>query len=108
LLSVAPVKSLRLVSVDAVELEATGVRGDRRFYLVDEDGALVSTKRVPVALTVRPAVDSDHTGSRDLDTLDVIAAYRGDVPSTEPLPFGVWCGVVEAGPVAVGDPVAVA
>jgi MOSC domain-containing protein len=251
-LSVAPVKSMRLVSVDAIELERTGVRGDRRFYLVDDDGGLVNAKRVPPLLTVRAAVDNgrlilrfadgpavegevqrlgdrietnffgrlvagrivegpwaealselagkpvrlarteregdgydrgiqagaslvstaslealraasgaeqpvdgrrfrmtigidgveshaedgwigsrvrvggatilvrEHvgrcavttrdpdTGVRDLDTLDVIAAYRGDVPTVEPLPFGVWCEVVEPGSVAVGDPVAVA
>jgi len=47
------------------------------------------------------------TGIRDLDTLDVIAGYRGDVPTREPLPFGVWCEVVKPGPVALGDPVEV-
>jgi hypothetical protein len=47
------------------------------------------------------------TGVRDLDTLGAIAAYRGDVPTGEPLPFGVWCQVVRPGPVAVGDPVEV-
>ena len=45
------------------------------------------------------------TGVRDLDTLGVIGAYRADVPTGEPLPFGVWCEVVEPGAVAVGDPV---
>jgi uncharacterized protein len=54
------VKSLRLVSVDAVELETTGIRGDRRFYLVDEVGALVSAKRVPPLLTVQAGVDDGH------------------------------------------------
>ena len=49
-------------------------------------------------------LDPDR-GLRDLDTLGTIAAYRGDVPSREPLPFGVWCEVVEPGPVVVGDPV---
>jgi uncharacterized protein YcbX len=236
------------VSVDAIELERTGVRGDRRFYLVDAEGALVSAKRVPPLLTVRPLVQDGRlallfpegtavegevelgepletnfygrrvagrvvegpwnealseltgkslrlahtdregdghdrgptagatlvstgsldalrvaagattavdgrrfrmtigidgvephaedgwigdrvrvggavvvvrdkvgrcamttldpdTGIRDLDTLAAIGAYRGDVPTPEPLPFGVWCHVVEPGPVAVGDPV---
>ncbi len=240
---------MRLVSVDTIELEAAGVRGDRRFYLVDDDGALVNAKRVPPLLTVRAAVEDgrltlrfvdgtavegeverlgeyvetnffgrpvvgrvvegpwaeplselagkpvrvvrteregdgydrgtqagaslvstaslealraasgaeqpvdgrrfrmtigidgvephaedgwigsrvrvggaailvrEHvgrcavttrdpdTGIRDLDTLDAIAAYRADVPTVEPLPFGVWCEVVEPGRVAVGDPV---
>jgi uncharacterized protein YcbX len=237
-----------LISVDAVELEGTGVRGDRRFFLVDDDGVLANAKRVPRLLAVRPAVEDGRlllrfpdgtvvegdvapgervetsffgrpvagrfvdgpwneplselagkalrlvqteregdghdrgrsaaaslvsTGSldalrvaagatrpvdgrrfrmtigiegvephaedgwlgdrvrvggavvvvsgnvgrcavttldpdlgiRDLDTLGAIAAYRGEVPTKEPLPFGVWCEVVEPGPVAVGDPV---
>ena len=250
-LSIAPVKSLRLVSVDAIELETTGVRGDRRFYLVDDEGLLVNAKRIPRLLTVRAAVEDgrlvlrfadgmtvdgdvqqlgEHletnffgrpvigrvvegpwneplsqlagkpvrvarteregdgvdrgrragaslvstgsldalgvaagatrpvdgrrfrmtigvdglephaeddwigsrvrlggavvavrenvgrcavttldpeTGIRDLDTLGTIAAYRADVPTREPLPFGVWCEVVAPGPVAVGDPVEV-
>lgn len=239
---------MRLVSVETIELEAAGVRGDRRFYLVDDDGGLVNAKRVPSLLTVRAAVEDGHltlrfadgttvdgevhslgervetnffgrpvvgrivegpwsaalselagrsvrvarteregdgydrgtqagvslvstaslealrvatgveqpvdgrrfrmtigidgvephaedgwigsrvrvggaailvrehvgrcavttrdpdTGIRDLETLDAIAAYR-DVPTVEPLPFGVWCEVVEPGSVAVGDPV---
>jgi hypothetical protein len=246
-----PVKSMRLVEVDTIELEATGVRGDRRFYLVDDDGALVNAKRVPSLLTVRAAVEDGRlvlrfpddttvegeatqlgerietsfygrpvegrvvagpwndalselagkpvrvarteregdgydrgavagaslvstaslealraaagvarpvdgrrfrmtvgidtaephvedgwigsrvrlgaaavvvrekvgrcsvttrdpdSGLRDLDTLGTIAAYRGDVPTGEPLPFGVWCEVVEPGAVTVGDPVEV-
>ena len=237
---------MRLVTVDEIALELTGVRGDRRFYLFDDDGQLANAKRVPQLLTVRPAVEngrlllrfSDGTiaegevepgervetsfygrpvtgrlvagpwnealsqlagrdlrlaqteregdgqdrgqvagaslvsaaslealgaaagstapvdgrrfrmtigidgvephaedgwlgdrvrvggavvvvrgnvgrcavttrdpdrGVRDLDTLGAIAAYRADVPTREPLPFGVWCEVVEPGPVAVGD-----
>lgn len=248
-LSVTPVKSMRLQTVDAIELEATGVRGDRRFYLVDEEGALVNAKRMPELLTVRPAIESGRltlrfpdgstvedevrasdarietsfygrpvagrvvegpwadalsqlagkrvrlarteregdgydrgsnagaslvstgslealaratgatepvdgrrfrmtvgidaeephvedgwigsrvrvgnaavlvrakvgrcsvttrdpeTGVRDLDTLGAIAAYRMNVATEEPLPFGVWCEVVEPGRVAVGDAV---
>ena len=44
--------------MDAIDLERNGVRGDRRFYLVDEEGVLVSAKRVPVLLTVRPEVEN--------------------------------------------------
>ncbi|HEY7732364.1 MAG TPA: MOSC N-terminal beta barrel domain-containing protein [Gaiellaceae bacterium] len=44
------------------------------------------------------------TGVRDLETLDLIEAYRGDVPTTEPLPFGVWGRIVEPGAVRLGDP----
>lgn len=240
---------MRLQTVAEIELETTGVSGDRRFYLVDDEGALVNAKRLPVLLTVRPTVDdgrlilrfpddstvegevrdSDEsietsffgrpvagrivegpwaaalselagkpvrlarteregdgvdrgrmapvslvstaslealraaagvdalvdgrrfrmtvgvdgidahaedgwigervrlgaavvlvrenvgrcsvttrdpdTGVRDLDTLGAIAEYRAHIPTTEPLPFGVWCEVVEPGRVAVGDSV---
>jgi len=44
-----------------------------------------------------------ETGVRDLETLDVIDEYRAGVATTEPLPFGVWCEVVQPGRVAVGD-----
>jgi uncharacterized protein YcbX len=240
---------MRLQTVDEIELDATGVRCDRRFYLVDDDGALTNAKRLPALLSVRPAVedgwltlrfpdesivegetgqlgerietsffgrpvagrivegpwaealsdfagkrlrlarteregdgydrgrsagasivstaslealrrasgttegvdsrrfrmtigiDADvphledtwigsrvrvggavvlvrahvgrcavttrdpDTGMRDLETLDTIADYRADVPTGEPLPFGVWCEVVAPGRIAVGDPV---
>ena len=58
----------------------------------------------------RCAVTTLHPdrGVRDLDTLGTIAAYRGEVQTREPIPFGVWCEVVEPGPVAVGDPVELA
>jgi uncharacterized protein YcbX len=47
------------------------------------------------------------SGIVDLDTLKALAAYRADVETTEPLPFGVHAAVVEAGNVRVGDPVEV-
>jgi len=81
-----------------------------------EDGWIGSQVRVGRAtVAVREHVgrcavttlDPDR-GIRDLDTLGTIAAYRGDVQTREPLPFGVWCEVVEPGRVAVGDPVELA
>jgi uncharacterized protein YcbX len=81
-----------------------------------EDGWIGSRVRVGrAAVLVRENVgrcsvttrDPD-TGVRDLDTLGAIAEYRAHIPTTEPLPFGVWCEVVEPGRVAVGDPVELA
>jgi uncharacterized protein len=46
------------------------------------------------------------TGVPDLDTLQAIAAYRGEQPATERLPFGVWGEVETPGRVRVGDAVA--
>ncbi|MGH3049185.1 MAG: MOSC domain-containing protein [Gaiellaceae bacterium] len=56
-ISIAPVKALGLVHPDAVELTETGVRGDRRFWLVDADGRLVNGKTHPELMRVRPAWD---------------------------------------------------
>lgn len=46
------------------------------------------------------------TGVVDLKTLRHLAAYRGELATTEPLPFGVHARVVRPGRVRVGDPVA--
>ncbi len=48
---------------------------------------------------------SPDTGRTDLGTLKALAAYRQDVETTEPLPFGVHAAVVEPGRVRLGDPV---
>ncbi|HEV7640469.1 MAG TPA: MOSC domain-containing protein [Gaiellaceae bacterium] len=45
------------------------------------------------------------TAISDLDTLKGLAAYRREVATTEPLPFGVHAAVARPGRVRVGDPV---
>ena len=69
-------------------------------------GAAVVLVREKTGRCAVTTLDPD-TGVRDLDTLGAIAAYRDGVPTREPLPFGVWCEVVEPGRVALGDPVGV-
>jgi MOSC domain-containing protein YiiM len=41
----------------------------------------------------------------DLDTLAALASYRKELVTSEPLAFGVWARVVQAGVVRVGDAV---
>jgi uncharacterized protein len=43
------------------------------------------------------------TGVVDFKTLHHLKAYRDEVPTTEPLPFGVYASVVRPGRVRVGD-----
>ena len=52
-IAIAPVKALHVVEKDEVDLEFTGVTGDRRFWMVDADGRLVNDKRHPQLLRVR-------------------------------------------------------
>lgn len=58
-ISIAPVKALGLVHPESVELTHEGVRGDRRFWLVDGQRLLVNGKRHPELMRVRPAWDEE-------------------------------------------------
>jgi uncharacterized protein YcbX len=60
---------------------------------------------IPQGNVGRCAVTTQNpaTGTPDLDTLKALAAYRGDIETTEPLPFGAHAAVVRAGRVRVGD-----
>jgi MOSC domain-containing protein len=78
-----------------------------------EDGWIGARIRVGAAVVVpqgnvgRCAVTTQNpdTGRPDLDTLKALSRYRGDVETTEPLPFGVHAAVARAGAVRVGDSV---
>ena len=79
----------------------------------EEDGWLGRRVQLGEAVVVpqgnigRCAVTTQNpdSGAPDLDTLKALAAYRREVESTEPLPFGVHAAVATAGRVRVGDPV---
>jgi uncharacterized protein YcbX len=61
----------------------------------------------PVGNVGRCAVTTHDpdTGQPSFDTLRLLQATRGSLPTSEPLPFGVWADVIWAGDVRVGDPV---
>ena len=77
----APVKGLGLVHVDEVELELTGVRENRRFHLIDDDGRLINGKFA--------------------GTLVQVAATAGR--DGESLSLRFHDGSVQAGPVTLGN-----
>jgi uncharacterized protein YcbX len=62
---------------------------------------------VPQGNVGRCAITTQNpdTGQVDLDTLKALADYRGEVETTEPLPFGIHAAVAEPGRVRLGDPV---
>jgi MOSC domain-containing protein len=49
-----------------------------------------------------------ENGDVDLPTLDILRDYRGEMESTEPLPFGIYGEVLQGGVVRLDDPVEVA
>jgi uncharacterized protein YcbX len=56
-ITLTPVKSLALRSLDAVELTRDGAQGDRRFLLIDADGRLFNGKRCGRLALVDAAYD---------------------------------------------------
>lgn len=60
-----PVKSMRAVQVDALELDARGVVGDRRWMVVEPDGKFVTQRTVTAMTRLQPSVRRD--GGLDLD-----------------------------------------
>jgi uncharacterized protein len=58
-ISIAPVKSLGLVHPEEVEVGPRGVTGDRRLWLVDEDGRLYNNKRCGPLVQIRPEWDEE-------------------------------------------------
>src|SRR4051794_39210695 len=56
-LALAPVKGLRLMPAEELELSPTGPVGDRAFVVVDDERKLRMTTRTPKLLQVQPAFD---------------------------------------------------
>ncbi|HEX7083146.1 MAG TPA: MOSC N-terminal beta barrel domain-containing protein [Gaiellaceae bacterium] len=86
--------------VEGVDAHAEDGWLGRRVHL----GEAVVVPRGKVGRCAVTTQDPD-TGRPSLDTLRALLRYRGDEPSEEPLPFGVYGEVVEPGRVALGDPV---
>ena len=57
-LAIAPVKGMRLVAADTLDLRAAGPAGDRAFLLRGADGKIAMTTRHPRLLQVVPAWDA--------------------------------------------------
>jgi uncharacterized protein len=118
LLSVASLERLR---EQAGTFEPIDERRFRMTFGVDgldaheEDGWIDRTVRVGDALVrvggnvgrCAATTRNADTGVVDLKTLHHLADYRGEVPTTERLPFGVHARVIEPGRVRLGDAVRV-
>lgn len=98
--SVDPRRFRMNIGVEGIEAHGEdGWRG-RRVRVGD---ALV----IPQGNVGRCAVTTQNpqSGTTDLDTLKALAAYRSEVETTEPLPFGAHAAVVQPGLVRLGDAV---
>jgi uncharacterized protein YcbX len=117
LLSLASLERLR---TQAGETEAVDARRFRMTFGIDglqaheEDGWIGREVRLGAALLrvtgnvgrCAATTRQPDTGVVDFKALHHLRAYRHEVPTTEPLPFGVHARVLEPGRVRVGDEVA--
>jgi uncharacterized protein YcbX len=58
-LSLTAVKATRVQDVEAITLGPHGARGDRPFYVIDADGAMINGKRLGELQTVEAGYDAD-------------------------------------------------
>ncbi len=83
-LSVAPVKAMRLVAVDEIELGPLGARGNRSFCVIDDRGRVVNGKTVAGLQTVRAQYDAEAAELglvfADGSTARAALAYGDTVP----------------------------
>jgi uncharacterized protein len=73
-LRIAPVKGMRVTPVDAIELDPTGARGDRKFLVVDRENGLLLTTRTPRLLQIAPRWDGTTLTLAFPDRSEVAAA----------------------------------
>jgi uncharacterized protein YcbX len=87
-ISIAPVKALGLVHPQEIEIGPHGVVGNRRFWLVDDDGRLFNNKRCGPLVRIRPEWDEQ---SRTLAlTLPDGERVEGVVELGEPVAAELW------------------
>ncbi len=63
-ITIAPVKSLALQPLDEVRLELEGAAGDRRFFLLDDDGRLLNAERLRPLVGVQARYDDGGEHAR--------------------------------------------
>lgn len=82
-----PVKSLAGCQVSSAVIGATGIKGDRQWMLVDEQGLFVSQRKLPLLATIAPSFSP--TGVLQLTDANgnTIAVAP---PNGEPQPVRIW------------------
>lgn len=85
---VAPVKSLGLVKPHSVHVGPAGIVEDRRFYLIDDRGVLLTQRQAGALVQVRAEYQLD-SGDLRLSFPDG-AAIEGPVETGEPVVTQIW------------------
>jgi uncharacterized protein len=95
-----PVKSCRGTTLDGASLDARGLRHDRRWMLVDDEGTFLSQRTLPRMALIEPRLAGSGLqvtapGMPPLDVPDAASASTREVEV-----WGDRCAAVDAGPEA--------
>ena len=95
-LYIYPIKSLGGISLDTSEVQERGLKFDRRFLLVDENGIFITQRTVPQLVLLQ--LSFSEKGFKILNTLDNTFAFIPfESKSTEMVKVRIWndiCNVV--------------
>lgn len=96
-LFVYPIKSCGGIAVESAEIDAFGIRNDRRWMVVDENGRFLSQRTVPLLATIRAGISDGRLSLRaagwESVTIDAFPEFAAAVRVT------VWRDTVDALPV---------
>ena len=89
---VAPVKSLGLLHPTSVQVGATGIDQDRRFYLIDARGILVTQRQAGVLVRVRAEYCAEYLEAEESLRLTFPdgSVIEGRVDTGEPVVTRIW------------------
>ena len=96
-LSIFPVKSCREVKQNASYVESLGLQNDRRWMVVDENGVMITQRKISKMCLIQPEVID---GGINLHTASMNSLYVGYPLSNQKITVKVWsdkCQAFDAG-----------
>lgn len=97
-INIYPIKSCKGISVDSWDLEPRGLKYDRRWMVVDDEGVFLTQREHPRMTNIAVEIKPDHLRVRAPGVSTIEIPF--DLPSEEHVPVVVWDDTVEA--VSVG------
>ncbi len=93
-LNLYPIKSCKGISVDSWELEPRGLKHDRRWMLVDDQGIFLTQREYPRMTHIAVEINSDHLLVKAPGNSAMKIPF--DLPPGDHIPVVVWNDTVEA------------
>lgn len=94
-LTIYPVKSMAGVSLATAELDEMGLRWDRRWMLIDDQGQFLTARKQPSLLCIQPEVSDDGQLTLQFPSGSVLPVPSVDSEMPE-IPATVWDDSVKA------------